>query len=512
MNYRGNIKYQIGGEFKNSKKSYNPNLARYNSAFQQWYNTNTIEGQNSIPYSDKFDYDYLSYFMNNDYKNYQGGHFPDTYKRPNHSTFSNESIYSTPENPGGSWLGNKFNPRGNFQYQTGGSTESQWHPDEEFNEGLASYNPTSPYYTAPKIDSKTTGSKLDPYFLMKGVTNGLSWLSGMADRNRQNQYMRQQYSTLGQLQPTPVQDYQPTPFSLYARYGGSLKRYQIGGRTLQEVTVKSRKPIMVDNPNDPRLKSYNDSLDLYNKGVVNKGKLIDARTNKIVTKEDQDEAFYWFKDMDHTGSKEGDHTQAWADWQRTGILPDREYIGAYKPSGSNLNGTFLQGQDTPTRYEWGYKKPVQPVVYQKPIPPERKDYPLRNPNDYKAQAKITITPAAPTTIPEPEGQPVYGPSNGLIGYMSDKGFQATLRRDHLSKANQADIDLLNNPEALNKYVSTTPRFRRGGMYKGGGWISKATANMRRDHPCTGSKFGSSDCPEGSRRYNLAKTFRKMAKK
>lgn len=36
--------------------------------------------------------------------------------------------------------------------------------------------------------------------------------------------------------------------------------------------------------------------------------------------------------------------------------------------------------------------------------------------------------------------------------------------------------------------------------------------MRRDKPCTGSKFGSSSCPKGSRRYNLAKTFRKINKK
>lgn len=50
------------------------------------------------------------------------------------------------------------------------------------------------------------------------------------------------------------------------------------------------------------------------------------------------------------------------------------------------------------------------------------------------------------------------------------------------------------------------------QFKKGGWIQKATKNMRKDKPCTGSKFGSSSCPPGSRRYNLAKTFRKMAKK
>jgi len=31
------------------------------------------------------------------------GHFPDTYKKPNHPTFSVESMYSTPDQPGGAW-------------------------------------------------------------------------------------------------------------------------------------------------------------------------------------------------------------------------------------------------------------------------------------------------------------------------------------------------------------------------------------------------------------------------
>jgi hypothetical protein len=43
------------------------------------------------------------------------------------------------------------------------------------------------------------------------------------------------------------------------------------------------------------------------------------------------------------------------------------------------------------------------------------------------------------------------------------------------------------------------------------WIQKATKGMRKDKPCTGDKFGSASCPPGSKRYNLAKTFKKMAK-
>lgn len=44
------------------------------------------------------------------------------------------------------------------------------------------------------------------------------------------------------------------------------------------------------------------------------------------------------------------------------------------------------------------------------------------------------------------------------------------------------------------------------------WIQGAVKGMRTDKPCTGSKFGSSTCPPGSKRYTLAKTFKAMSKK
>lgn len=55
----------------------------------------------------------------------------------------------------------------------------------------------------------------------------------------------------------------------------------------------------------------------------------------------------------------------------------------------------------------------------------------------------------------------------------------------------------------------------GYMKKGGKWIQKATASIKRrgtEGVCTGSKFGGPSCPPGSKRYNLAKTFRAMSKK
>jgi len=46
------------------------------------------------------------------------------------------------------------------------------------------------------------------------------------------------------------------------------------------------------------------------------------------------------------------------------------------------------------------------------------------------------------------------------------------------------------------------------------WIQDAEKDIKKrgtEGVCTGDKFGSESCPPGSKRYNLAKTFRKMAK-
>ncbi len=47
-----------------------------------------------------------------------------------------------------------------------------------------------------------------------------------------------------------------------------------------------------------------------------------------------------------------------------------------------------------------------------------------------------------------------------------------------------------------------------------GWIQDVTKSIKKRGTkgvCTGSKFGGPSCPPGSKRYNLAKTFKKMSK-
>jgi hypothetical protein len=71
-----------------------------------------------------------------------------------------------------------------------------------------------------------------------------------------------------------------------------------------------------------------------------------------------------------------------------------------------------------------------------------------------------------------------------------------------------------SPGQAQDYLNT---YGMGGYLEEAGdgkWIQKATASIKRrgtEGVCTGSKFGGPGCPPGSKRYNLAKTFRKLSK-
>lgn len=57
--------------------------------------------------NDTYDYDLRGAWrdiMSGKIQQDERGHLPDTYKKPNHPTFSVESIYSSPETPGGKWV------------------------------------------------------------------------------------------------------------------------------------------------------------------------------------------------------------------------------------------------------------------------------------------------------------------------------------------------------------------------------------------------------------------------
>ena len=72
---------------------------------------------------------------------------------------------------------------------------------------------------------------IDPYFSLRGATTGLSWLAGVVARNRQNQYARDEFSTLGQIGAKNVNDFQPNRYNLYAQLGGTKVLRGKGGLT-----------------------------------------------------------------------------------------------------------------------------------------------------------------------------------------------------------------------------------------------------------------------------------------
>ena len=68
-----------------------------------------------------------------------------------------------------------------------------------------------------------------------------------------------------------------------------------------------------------------------------------------------------------------------------------------------------------------------------------------------------------------------------------------------------------------KTVNSDAAFERG-LKKGGkadkNWIQGVNKSIKERGTkgvCTGKKFGSASCKPGSKRYNLAKTFKKMAR-
>ena len=92
---------------------------------------------------------------------------------------------------------------------------------------------------------------------LRGLT---SEIAGRVARGRQNQYDYMQQSALGQMNPMPASDYQPNPYSLYAKYGGNLKSYQMGGMPFNG-PIRKMKNVTINNyGNQPMLQSPMDNL------------------------------------------------------------------------------------------------------------------------------------------------------------------------------------------------------------------------------------------------------------
>lgn len=121
---------------------------------------------------------------------------------------------------------------------------------------------------------------------------------------------------------------------------------------------------------------------------------------------------------------------------------------------------------------WEYKKPISPPIYKGPTHPIQKmsrlksvPYPMNN-TDVSLQAQGVQVPMP--SIPQQQGNPIYGPGNTIIGYNNNMHFTPALQYTGApnNASNLQDKYLLENPDALRQYVSKLDnyRFDKGGVY------------------------------------------------
>src|SRR6185295_12479778 len=93
------------------------------------------------PNDDGSDYDLQGAFLAGVKPDPERGHFPDTFKKPNHPTFSDQSIWNgRPDGNGGVYQGGKWGEGDSF---TEGPTNKKFHSDEDEQNYFKKYEPNS---------------------------------------------------------------------------------------------------------------------------------------------------------------------------------------------------------------------------------------------------------------------------------------------------------------------------------------------------------------------------------
>lgn len=351
---------------------------------------------------------------------------------------------------------------------------------------------------------------------LRGARTGLQWLSGAIERRRQNQYDYKQQTALGQMNPMQASDFQPNPFSLYAKYGGNLKtiisdfnkysnnaqfdfgsgdndngKMQVGGalaRGVKEV-FHPRSPMYTGNPNDPRLKAYQDSLNLYKLDQV----AMNAQDATEIAKFNYHLAHLNLNRGKYTGQVDNSYlNDPTVKSMQANVDNAYKKIDAYKPMSNVDNEPVFNGYNTlGFNVDWvnnvggdvypnlrqvqtsQYMKPVQPVVY-------------------KPEPKKIIPPVQDTLPVVDTTRKLRGFRDG--GKMKKGGYEI----DRMLIVRKILPELLK----MGRLGSGKYRELGGEMKKGGNWIPK---NMEKGR-CTPAP--NPDCPVGSPQYNLAQTFKK----
>lgn len=406
--------------------SYNPYLAASDKGFQQWYNTNTLEGKSGIPFSDKLDYDYYSYFRNGNI--YKGGHFPDTFKRPNHATFSDESIYSVPENKGGHWMGEKFIPA----MQAGGKPPI--YTQNPNDPRIKAYNDSLSIYNSGQQDLIREGAVNNPLLTISQAA------AALGKKWNESPSFGKIHLEKGQREDMMPIGYRQTSDNYYRpQFKAPVQPVvQMAPRGNPNITIKNEPdypqnpPIYTNNKNDRRLQMYKDSMTLYN-GTKGSMQMTDEEVTKSRLK----------------------------------------YIPGFDEAGQRLSdANNHQGPDF-VRFSGArgeFKRPIQPIKY-RDLQLDHQDIPISKPDlttdtgarqaDYKSLPQPNYTNPTKYSLT----YPIPGNNNQQTMYFPDK--ETWKRYSELAKG-------VSSQEGSD-YGTSTGYFKKGGSnpYQQGGMSSKA---------------------------------------
>ena len=358
----------------------------------------------------------------------------DRYKKPNHPTFSNESKYSIPIiRPGGKWGHNK---KEDYYYFKATRRNIK-------NMNNSDGSPINYFKRAEDPDVKL-------FFRNEPVFKQGGWLNKYAEQEG-NLPMAQTGETI---------------------YSSDKKRVQAYQDSLDLYNATEYQKKLVGNKGNIFLKPQFFISDLDKDGLnfygVKKRSLIQTLKDDFTGKE----PFFIVGEYEKATGKSAYHKRDKNKPNDTAVI---DYINSLQNNNLKvINRTspeFYHNTIEPEYYyiagdgpiNQSFKKPVQPVVYRKPQP--KPQQPIKRivkevekpvTSEPKVQ-DITPTPQKSIIPEQQQGKIVYGPTNAAIGYMTKNGFEPIKRRDHLAKSNQAEIDLLNNPEALKQYMKNKTR-------------------------------------------------------
>lgn len=207
-------------------------------------------------------------------------------------------------------------------------------------------------------------------------------------------------------------------------------------KTLPSAQNGKHTPIYTDNPKDPRIKAYNDSLKLYNKTK-------DIQNPKYYNKGEEPSWYNW----------KGDLNKADAFMRRNNIDVDYEYHRNGKFPGKIQPvkvGDFGEGMAYPI-----YKKPIQPVIYKKPEP-------IQPVTPTKMLEQVVQQPLVQPQLKEYSGNPVYANTPYSRGAGALIGFENKGDTTYIAPE---DYERFAVPSYGKKIIESRKKQRNGGINK-----------------------------------------------